>query len=120
MSDQRVYLSEVGALFVVAMALTMNRFQNHGEHQEQATSARQHPTRRGRLPHEQADTEVEAEKARTKLLHQVDENRHPKSQVTMSFLLDRWLGVAELDETSYERTEGIIRNLQRLGCVCRV
>ncbi|MFC4471695.1 tyrosine-type recombinase/integrase [Streptomyces xiangluensis] len=28
----------------------------------------------------------------------------------MSFLLDRWLGVAELDETSYERAEGIIRN----------
>ncbi|QHA05264.1 tyrosine-type recombinase/integrase [Streptomyces broussonetiae] len=60
--------------------------------------------------HEQADTEVEAEKARTKLLRQVDENRHPKTQVTMSFLLDRWLGVAELDETSYERAEGIIRN----------
>jgi len=60
--------------------------------------------------HEQAETEVEAEKVRTKLLHQVDENRHPKTQVTMSFLLDRWLGVAELDETSYERVEGIIRN----------
>ncbi|GHI02343.1 hypothetical protein AQI88_13435 [Streptomyces cellostaticus] len=60
--------------------------------------------------HEQAETEVEAEKARTKLPHQVDENRHPKTQVTMSFLLDRWLGVAELDETSYERAEGIIRN----------
>ncbi|WP_405916847.1 hypothetical protein [Streptomyces sp. NBC_00728] len=60
--------------------------------------------------HEQAETETGAEKARTKLLHQVDENRHPKTQVTMSFLLDRWLGVAELDETSYERAEGIIRN----------
>ncbi|MBT1095092.1 tyrosine-type recombinase/integrase [Streptomyces sp. Tu102] len=60
--------------------------------------------------HEQAETEVEAEKVRTKLLDQVDENRHPKTQVTMSFLLDRWLGVAGLDETSYERTEGIIRN----------
>ncbi|MEV1049792.1 tyrosine-type recombinase/integrase [Streptomyces sp. NPDC049887] len=61
--------------------------------------------------HEQAETEPEAEKARTRLLHQVDEKRHPKRQVTMSFLLDRWLGVAELDEdTSYERAEGIIRN----------
>ncbi|MFE5406663.1 hypothetical protein ACFQ9Z_36220 [Streptomyces sp. NPDC056580] len=28
----------------------------------------------------------------------------------MSFLLDRWLGVAQLDETSYDRAEGIIRN----------
>ena len=26
------------------------------------------------------------------------------------WLLDRWLGVAELDETSYERAEGITRN----------
>ncbi|MGW1912626.1 hypothetical protein ACWCQS_18360 [Streptomyces sp. NPDC002076] len=60
--------------------------------------------------HEQAETETEAEKARTRLLHQVDEKRHPKTQVTMSFLLDRWLCVAELDETSYERAEGIIRN----------
>ncbi|MER7662646.1 hypothetical protein [Streptomyces sp. NPDC096193] len=61
--------------------------------------------------YEQADTLPEAEKARTKLLHQVDEQRHPKRAVTMSFLLDRWLGIAELDEdTSYERAEGIIRN----------
>lgn len=63
--------------------------------------------------HEQVETETEAEKVRTKLLHQVDEKRHPKTQVTMSFLLDRWLGVAELDETSYERAEGIIRNYLR-------
>jgi NAD(P)-dependent dehydrogenase (short-subunit alcohol dehydrogenase family) len=60
--------------------------------------------------YEQAATLPEAEKARTKLLHQVDEQRHPKREVTVAFLLDRWLGVAELDETSYERAEGIIRN----------
>jgi len=28
----------------------------------------------------------------------------------MAFLLNRWLGVAELEETSNERVEGIIRN----------
>ncbi|GAA3817627.1 hypothetical protein GCM10022206_65100 [Streptomyces chiangmaiensis] len=60
--------------------------------------------------HEQATTPEEAEKVRTRLLHEVDEQRHPKSQVALSFLLDRWLGIAELDETSYERTEGLIRN----------
>jgi integrase len=59
--------------------------------------------------HEQAATAEEAEKIRTRLLHEVDEQRRPKSQVALSFLLDRWLGVAELDETSYERTEGLIR-----------
>ncbi|MGP3983784.1 hypothetical protein [Streptomyces sp. KR80] len=60
--------------------------------------------------YEQAATLAEAEKARTKLLHHVDAQHHPKTQVTMAFLLDRWLGVAGLDETSYERAEGIIRN----------
>ncbi|MFE3329874.1 tyrosine-type recombinase/integrase [Streptomyces sp. NPDC059176] len=41
----------------------------------------------------------------------MDEKRHPKQQVTMGFLLDRWLSIAELDEdTSYGRAEGIIRN----------
>ncbi|MEU0036997.1 hypothetical protein [Streptomyces sp. NPDC006333] len=60
--------------------------------------------------HEQAETEVEAEKVRTKLLHQVDEKRHFKTQVTMSFLIDRRLDVAEFDETSYERAKGQIRN----------
>ncbi|MFF4697952.1 hypothetical protein [Streptomyces chattanoogensis] len=60
---------------------------------------------------EQAETWPEAEKIRTRLLNQVDEQRHPKTQVTMSFLLDRWLGVAQLDvDTSYERAEGLIRN----------
>ncbi|MFD5854919.1 tyrosine-type recombinase/integrase [Streptomyces chartreusis] len=60
--------------------------------------------------YEQAATLPQAEKARTKLLHQVDEQRHPKKQVSVAFLLDRWLGVAELDESSYERAESIIRN----------
>ncbi|MFF4230939.1 hypothetical protein [Streptomyces sp. NPDC001820] len=59
---------------------------------------------------EQAETWPKAEKIRTRLLNQVDEHRHPKTQAAMVFLLDRWLGVAELDETSYERAERIIRN----------
>lgn len=40
----------------------------------------------------------------------VDEQRHPKREVTPTFLLNRWFGVAELDRTSYQWTEGIIRN----------
>lgn len=71
---------------------------------------RQYPPQRGRLPgtpdeegHLPPRAVAEAEKARTRLLHQVDEKRHPRTQVTMSFLLDRRLGVAEPDETSYER-----------------
>lgn len=67
-------------------------------------------TKKKSYVYEQAPTLAEAEKARTKLLHHVDEQRHPKTQVTMAFLLDRWLGVTELDETSYERAEGITRN----------
>ncbi|KPI12037.1 transcriptional regulator, GntR family [Actinobacteria bacterium OK074] len=58
----------------------------------------------------QAPDETEAEKARTRLLHQVDEQRHPKQKATMAFLLDRWLGVTEQTPTSYDRAEGLIRN----------
>ncbi|KPI04833.1 hypothetical protein OK074_4497 [Actinobacteria bacterium OK074] len=57
----------------------------------------------------QAPDETEAEKARTRLLHQVDEQRHPKQKATMGFLLDRWLSVTEQTASSYERAEGLIR-----------
>jgi integrase len=39
----------------------------------------------------------EAEKARTKLLAQVDERRNPRTRATMNQLLDRWLKVLDVD-----------------------
>ncbi|MGW6961751.1 tyrosine-type recombinase/integrase [Streptomyces chartreusis] len=117
----------MGALFVVAVALAVSRFhsmantkpkpvqrgrirRNGSGYQASVYVGRDPLTRKKIYVYEQASSLPEAEKARTKLLHQVDEQRHPKREVTVAFLLDRWLGVAEFDETSYERAEGIIRN----------
>jgi hypothetical protein len=39
----------------------------------------------------------EADKARTRLLAQVDERRNPRTRATMNHLLDRWLEVLDVD-----------------------
>lgn len=48
----------------------------------------------------------QAEKARTRLLNQVDERRSPRTKATMNQLFDKWLEVAEIEESTrygYER-----------------
>jgi len=52
----------------------------------------------------------EAEKARTRLLNQVDERRNPKTRATVNQLLDRWLSVAELEPTT---RSGYVRKLDK-------
>lgn len=47
--------------------------------------------------------------ALTKLQHQVDEDRHPKSAVTVRQAIAQWLEVAELEDTTRERYEDLIR-----------
>ncbi|AXK33485.1 GntR family transcriptional regulator [Streptomyces armeniacus] len=59
--------------------------------------------------YEQADDWGEAEKARTRLLSQVDEQRHPKSKITVGQAIDQWLAVARLEEVTRERYECAIR-----------
>ena len=51
----------------------------------------------------------EAEVALTKLLRQVDENKHPKSAITVAEAIDQWLEVAKLEETTRDRYEDLIR-----------
>ena len=46
------------------------------------------------------DTEREAEKVLTKLLNQVDERRSPRTSATVNQLLDRWLGVVDVERTT--------------------
>ena len=41
-----------------------------------------------------------AEKARTRLLNQVDEQRNPRTKATLSQLLDRWLGVLNVEPST--------------------
>ncbi|MEU7619417.1 hypothetical protein AB0B27_25440 [Micromonospora rifamycinica] len=45
-------------------------------------------------------TAKEAEKARTRLLAQMDERRNPRTHATLDQLLDRWLKVADIEATS--------------------
>lgn len=50
-----------------------------------------------------ASSESEAEKLRTKYLSQVDENRHPRSSATVGQILDRWMTVHKVDDSTAER-----------------
>ncbi len=66
-------------------------------------------TGRRRSLRETVDTYAEAKVALTRLQSQVDENRHPKSAITLSELIERWLEVADLEETTRDRYEDLIR-----------
>jgi integrase len=46
------------------------------------------------------ETEREAEKVKTRLLNQVDERRSPRTEATVNELLDRWLGVIDVERTT--------------------
>jgi hypothetical protein len=59
---------------------------------------------------EQAPDERAAEVVRTRLLNRVDEQRHPTSTITVGQVLDRWLEVAELEESTKERYEQLVRD----------
>jgi integrase len=43
---------------------------------------------------------LEAEKARTRLLNQVDERRNPRTRATLNQLLDRWLEVLDVEPST--------------------
>src|SRR4051812_27255289 len=50
----------------------------------------------------------EAERARTRLLSQVDERRNPRTRATLSQVLDRYLEVVELERSTRRTYEGYI------------
>jgi integrase len=54
-------------------------------------------------------TYAEAEKALTRLQRQVDEDIHPKSDITVRQAIEQWLDVVELEATTRERYEDLIR-----------
>jgi integrase len=51
----------------------------------------------------------EAQVVLTRLLTQVDEDRHPKSGITVRQAVSQWLEVAELEDTTLERYQDLIR-----------
>ena len=66
-------------------------------------------TGRRRNLRETTATSAEAEVALTKLQRQVDENKHPKSAITVAEAIERWLEVVKLEETTRDRYEDLIR-----------
>ncbi|GAA4851231.1 site-specific integrase [Saccharopolyspora rosea] len=54
-------------------------------------------------------SETAAEKARTRLQNQVDEKRHPRSNVTITQVLRNWMDVADHADSTRERYEDLIR-----------
>jgi integrase len=66
-------------------------------------------TGRQRYLKETADSYTDAELALTKLQSRVDENRHPKSAITVGQAISRWLGVAKLEDTTRDRYDDLIR-----------
>ena len=52
----------------------------------------------------------QAEKVRTRLLNQVDESRNPRTKATVGQLMDRYLEVLDVEETTLDTYRGYIRN----------
>lgn len=52
----------------------------------------------------------EAERVRTRLLSQVDDQRNPRTSATVGQLLDRYLEVLSIEDTTRQGYEGLIRN----------
>jgi len=66
-------------------------------------------TGRERRVREVCKTYAAAEKALTKLQRQVDEDQHPKSDITVRQALEQWLEVVKLEDTTRERYQDLIR-----------
>ncbi len=58
---------------------------------------------------ESAKTYEAAEIALTKLQRQVDEDKHPKTAITVRQAITQWLDVVELEDTTRERYDDLIR-----------
>jgi integrase len=66
-------------------------------------------TGKERYLRETAVTYDAAEIALTRLQAQVDEDRHPKSDITVSRAISQWLEVAKLEDTTRDRYDDLIR-----------
>jgi hypothetical protein len=51
----------------------------------------------------------EAERVRTRLVNQVDEQRNPRTKATVNQLMDRYLALLDVEETTKQRYEDVIR-----------
>ena len=67
-------------------------------------------TGRDRYLRKQADTEMEAQKVLTSLLKQVDDQRQPRSRITVSQAIEKWFEVAEHEPTTRRRYQQLVRD----------
>lgn len=68
-----------------------------------------------RYVRETAKTYATAEVALTKLQRQVDEDQHPKTAITVRQAVTQWLDVAELENTTREHYDDLVRAQRRAG-----
>ncbi len=66
-------------------------------------------TQRLRYLRETRKTYAEAEVELTRLQREVDQDKHPKSAITVAEAVEQWMSVAELEETTRDRYEDLIR-----------
>ena len=66
-------------------------------------------THRRRYVRETRRTRAEAEKELTRLQRDVDLDKHPKSAITVAEAIEQWMAVAELEKTTRDRYEDLIR-----------
>src|SRR5262245_65979348 len=100
------------------MRAPKGHIRRHGSRYEIAVPAGRDPiTKRYRYAYDYAGTEEEAERRRAALVGQVSKGRAPQARATVSDLIDRWLGVAELElikSVNYgSYIERVIRRVRR-------
>src|SRR5918998_6960927 len=66
-------------------------------------------TRKSRYLRETLKTYGAAEVALTRLQGQVDQNRQPKTDITLGQAISRWLEIAKLEDTTRDRYEDLVR-----------
>lgn len=66
-------------------------------------------TKKPRYIRETLKTYGAAEVALTRLQGQVDQNRHPKTDITVGQAISRWLDVVRLEDTTRDRYEDLVR-----------
>ncbi|GAY12721.1 hypothetical protein [Pseudonocardia sp. N23] len=65
-------------------------------------------TRKGRYLVETVATASDGERVLTWVQHEVDENRHPKSAITVNQAIEKWLEVAKLVPTTREQYDDLV------------
>ncbi|HEV8529219.1 MAG TPA: site-specific integrase, partial [Actinomycetes bacterium] len=66
-------------------------------------------TQKDRYLREVVDTEKEAKAVLARLLNQIYEQKHPRSAITVSEAVKKWMDIAELEQSTRERYEDLIR-----------